>query len=267
MIKMDFYRFFRSKRRFLIYLFMIVAVLGYQIEMLVNTKIPEFLFPVGFDSAYGNTHIFASGIGSILSPIILFLSFGLVAGDWFLKDKKSKYAQQIRLKKGNINYVLSHYIVAFCVGAFVVMIPILVNTFVTFARVRAIPISLENFGNLISEIKTPFYRSIFLNNYPLFVVFQLLQAGLFGGLMSMFSIAVCNRSNSPYLGLFVPYFYSFVISSFFTSFFGGTDLVALTMGFPWGISIGSIIMILPIIILILYDLMKLLQQKDVLVHE
>lgn len=266
MLRMDFYRFFHSKRRYLIYLFMFFIVIAYQSATLVYPKTPEFLFPVGTDSAYGSIHIFSFGLGTILAPIFAFLSFGLVAGDWFLKDKKSQFVQQIILREGKKSYVLSHYFLAFLAGAFVLIFPLFINTLITFARARAIPVVLENAGGiLLGRIGSDALRDIFLENFTLFIFILLLRAGFLAGMMSMFAIAICNQSESPYLGLFLPYFYSFAISNLLGVVLNSeSNLIDLTLGYPDTFGIEGFLYLLPIILFIAFDIYKQLERKDLL---
>ncbi len=206
MLHLDIYRVLNRKRIWLFVPALIVcAYLAYSDIAFDASDIPVTVrrwFPL--NGAWNYWQPFATGIGWSVINTLIFLVVALPACDLFFEDRKSRVGISLLRNSSRREIATSHFVVAFCSGAIIVAIMLVLENLWIFTKVPMLPISQYYLPEFMRE--SILYPSFMLAHPLLYMGFTILRSSLFGGVLACFALSVNYWMKGAYAGLFVPYF-------------------------------------------------------------
>lgn len=157
-----------------------------------------------------------------------------------LDENRSGYLRQMTLKKGQLRYYMAKYIVTFCSGCLVAVVPILINLIITACYLPAsTPDPLEQ---LYSNQPYGMYLSHIYHSKPLlFVAIFVTLPGIFCGLWATLTLCVSLFVPNKYIAIIAPYLFLFFETAFFDALFANRINLELSpFYFIRGASAGDI---------------------------
>ncbi len=210
MIRSDFYRILHRKRLWLIPIATFFLI--YLFQEPVPGKIDANTVGYPISSAYVAWSPMHLSQGSHIYNITVFFLLALPTCDLFVEDKQTGLLNQYLIKSSKKRLFFSHLLWAFLFGGAVAVLPLILNVFVTFARVPALPYSDVNIMPVLSD--SMIGLDLFYNHFPVYLCVIFARQFIYAGSVALFSVVVCNLSHNKYLGLFFPFFFFFWICDF-----------------------------------------------------
>lgn len=149
---------------------------------------------------------------------LLPLSAALPFSFSLLDENRSGYLRQMTLKKGQLRYYMAKYIVTFCSGCLVAVVPILINLIITACYLPAsTPDPLEQ---LYSNQPYGMYLSHIYHSKPfLFIAIFVALPGVFCGLWATLALCISLFVPNKYIVVIAPYLFLFFEMAFFDALF------------------------------------------------
>lgn len=143
----------------------------------------------------------------LIAPILATLPYG----DSFFSDKTSGYIKNVFIRTKKSNYYISKYIATFVVGGIVVVLPLLLNLYLTTMSLPSIIPQVSTKTSTISSLSM--WYGLYYNHPLVYVFLYLLLDFFFFGLIATIALSISNSVNNKFVVLLSPFLY-YVIFSF-----------------------------------------------------
>lgn len=187
----------------------------------------EYIFPCVIDSTYLNIEpentffpisSFNFWIGGSFVPIqsyLYFLLLPLIAtlpyGNSYVTDKKTGYIKNIYTRTKKQKYISAKYVAVFLSGAVAVVLPLLLNFYLTSMALPSIlPDSASGSSVVFTYSK---WSEIFYTNPFVFELLYILTAFVFSGLIATSALISGYFINNKFIVVFVPMLFYVFLSS------------------------------------------------------
>ncbi len=200
----------------------------------------EYIFPYVIDSGYlsvepENTFFplisFNCWIGGNFVPVqsyLYFLLLPLIAtlpfGNSYVTDKKTGYIKNIYTRTKKQDYILAKYIAVFLSGAVAVVLPLLINFYLTSLVLPSIAPDSASYSSVVFSYSK--WSNLFYSNPFVFELLYMLITFIFSGLISSTALIISFFVNNKLIVAFAPMIiYVFLSSLADISGFQNIDLM------------------------------------------
>ena len=161
-------------------------------------------------------------VGDLLFTTVFYFILPLAAALPFsfslLDENRNGYLRQMSLKKGQQRYYLAKYLVTFCSGFLLAVIPLVINIIITACYIPAYtPDPLEQIYS--GQYYGRYLSNIFYSNPFLFMMIFVLIPGIFCGLWADLSMCLSLFIQNKFVIIIVPYLFLFFEKAFFDTIF------------------------------------------------
>lgn len=192
-------------------------------------------------SPYVSWMYFGSNAYKIYALILPLLA-SLAYADAYAEDFNSGLIKSILTKVKKRKYLLTRYIINFCVGGIVTILPLIINYL---AQMTAFPLIDNNYFFGMDPIGgNAFYPMFFFNNPLLYIALRIIILFFLGGMLASLGLSLSTISKNRYIVLIFPFLVFMGLDVLFVNLiphYAISDIFLFNAKASWGLPLYLIV--------------------------